>query len=252
MKKDYFFEGYRMVEFYDDYLGGHTDDFDFWIEVLRPYQSVLEIACGTGRITIPLLLNGKDVTAVDYSPEMLEKLEIKTRDRKLSDHLTIIQADMRNLHLNRTFDAVIITANSVNHLEKNKDLEKTLKCMYCLLKENGILVFDALNPELHHLLRDREHYYDHAEFVYNKTGERITVCENSDYDRATQTSAVSYYYSRENGETIVLNIKNRFYFPCELNYVIEKSGFKIIEKFGTYKKTPFEKNAKEQIFILKK
>lgn len=122
MANDYFFDGYRMTEYYDDYLGGHTEDFDFWPKYLSDKKNILEIACGTGRITIPLLKSGKRITALDYSQEMLELLYQKTKDYR--DQLTIVNGDMRNYKLDQRFDAVIITANSVNHLENPYDLEK--------------------------------------------------------------------------------------------------------------------------------
>lgn len=250
MANDYFFDGYRMTKYYDDYLGGHTEDFDFWPACLSGREKILEIACGTGRITIPLLKLGKRITALDYSSEMLELLYRKTEAYR--DQLTIVNGDMRNYKLNQRFDAVIITANSVNHLENPWDLEKTLKCAAEHLFVGGLLIFDALHPELHHLLRDKQHQYDHDEFIVQKTGEKITVYENSEYDRKTQTSSVDYYYTDESGETKVLSIKNHFFFPQELDYIVSKSDFDVLRKLGTYTGEEFTSESKEQIYILKK
>lgn len=250
MEKDYYYDGYRMVEYYDDYLGGHTKDFAFWPAQLEGKTTILEIACGTGRITVPLLMQGKCITALDYSSEMLDILRKKAKD--FSDRLTIVCGDMRNFELHQIFDAVIITANSVNHLENPFDLEKTLACVSRHLNSGGLLIFDALHPELRHLLRDKDHEYDHDEFIVKKTGEHITVYENSLYDRATQTSSVDYYYTTESGVTKVLNIKNHFFFPQELDYIISKSDFNIIHKYGSYDLEDFCSSAKEQIYILQK
>ena len=136
-----------MTEYCDDYLGGHTEDFDFWSKYLSDRENILEIACGTGRITIPLLKSGKRSTALDYSQEMLELLCHETKDYR--DQLTIVNGDMRNYKLDQRFDAVIITSNFVNHLKK------TLKCTAEHLVDSGLLIFDALHPELNHLLRDK-------------------------------------------------------------------------------------------------
>ena len=166
--------------------------------------------------------------------------------------MTIVDGDMRSYDLNELFDAVIITANSVNHLENPYDLEKTLRCAAKHLKDDGLLIFDALHPELRHLLRDKQHKYDHDEFIVKKTGQRIKVYENSEYDRKTQTSSVDYYYTSESGETKVLSIKNHFFFPEELDYIVYKSDFDVIHKLGTYDGGEFTSSSKEQIYILRK
>lgn len=116
----------------------------------------------------------------------------------------------------------------------------------------GLLIFDALHPELNHLLRDKHHQYDHDEFIVKKTGQKVTVYENSEYDRKTQTSSVDYYYTAENGETKVLSIKNHFFFPQELDYIVFKSDFDVLRKLGTYTGEEFTASSKEQIYILRK
>ncbi len=137
MANDYFFDGYRMTKYYDDYLGGHTEDFDFWPACLSGREKILEIACGTGRITIPLLKLGKRITALDYSSEMLELLYRKTEAYR--DQLTIVNGDMRNYKLNQRFDAVIITANSVNHLETHGIWKKRLNVRQNIYLSEGSL-----------------------------------------------------------------------------------------------------------------
>ena len=251
--EDYFFENYRMADFYDDYYGRNTGDIDFWVEQCKNKNKILEIACGTGRITIPIIESGKKVYALDYSSAMLDILKEKSKTNKYSkDDIELFCQDMRNMNFNIKFDIIIITSNSVNHLEKTEDFEQLLSCAYNLLEKDGVLIFDALRPRFKYLTRNMDEYYDYDEFILSKTGERIQICENSKYNHATQINNVNYYYTDSNGKKTVLNTKVRLYFPQELDYIISKSKFKVFEKYDWYDLRLFEGKTNEQIFILRK
>ncbi|MFC4545765.1 class I SAM-dependent methyltransferase [Paenactinomyces guangxiensis] len=74
----------------------------FYCDLAHQYGSpVLDIACGTGRMTIPLAERGYDMTGFDITPEMLEAAKQKALDRGVSVHW--IQADMRQLELGRKY-----------------------------------------------------------------------------------------------------------------------------------------------------
>lgn len=82
-KNDYFFENYRMADFYDDYYGRNVGDINFWINQCKEKAKILEVACGTGRVTFPLIESGKKVYALDYSPEMLNILKEKAKLKEI-------------------------------------------------------------------------------------------------------------------------------------------------------------------------
>lgn len=253
MKNDYFFENYRMADFYDDYYGKNVADIPFWISCTEGRKKILEVACGTGRVTIPLVNSGKDVYALDYSEAMLDILKEKIENLNIEkEKIKLLCQDMRNMKIDEKFDVILITSNSVNHLEKTEDFEKMLDSANSLLSDDGILVFDALKPKFKFLTRNMNEKYDEEEFTLSKTGEKITVCENSKYDHATQINNVNYYYTNSENETTILNIKVRLYFPQELDYIISKSKFKIKEKYDWYDYRKFEGRTNEQIFILEK
>ena len=252
-KEDYFFENYRMAEFYDDYYGRNVGDINFWVDQCKNKSKILEVACGTGRVTFPIIESGKKVYALDYSKAMLDILKEKSKEKGYNEkNIEIFCQDMRNMKFDCKFDIILITSNSVNHLEKTKDFEKMLLSAYSLLKKGGLLVFDALKPKFKYLMRNMNEFYDNDEFVLKKTGEVIKICENSKYNHATQINDVNYYYTDSKGNKTVLNTKVRLYFPQELDYIIQKSNFKIIGKYDWYDLRLFEGKTNEQIYILRK
>lgn len=251
--KDYFFDNYRMADFYDDYYGRNIADIPFWVECCKDSEEILELACGTGRITFPIIKSGKKVYALDYSQAMLDILEEKAKRIKIeSNKLEVFCQDMRNINIDKKFDIILITSNSVNHLETAEDFEKMLESTYKLLKDGGKLVFDALKPRFKFLLRNMNEVYDEDEFILSKTGEKIKVCENSKYNHATQINNVNYYYTDSNGKQTILNTKVRLYFPQELDYIISKSKFNKKNKYDWYDYRIFEGKTNEQIYILEK
>ena len=252
-ENDYFFDNYRMADFYDDYYGRNVGDISFWVEQCKNKSKILEIACGTGRITFPIIESGKKVYALDYSSAMLDILKKKAKEKGYTNNnLEVFCQDMRCMKFDCKFDIILITSNSVNHLEETEDFEKMLSSSYELLEKGGLLVFDALRPRFKYLMRNMNEFYDNDEFILKKTGEKIQICENSKYNHATQINNVNYYYTDSKGNQTILNTKVRLFFPQELDYIISKSDFKIVGKYDWYDLRTFEGKTNEQIYILQK
>ncbi|KZD40401.1 Methyltransferase [Bacillus cereus] len=260
-KNDYFYENYRIADFYDDQYGMVKHDIPFWLNITKDYQDILEIACGTGRITIPLLESGKNVYAVDYSEEMLNILDekIKSEYSEFEGNIVIENQDMRYLELNKKFDMIIITSNSLNHIETNDDLQKTFEAIKKHLNDDGLLVFDILNPKFQFLLREPEGVYAEEILKHESSGKFFKTWENNIYSAAEQINYVTYYYQfcDKIGTSLSENItkmklKVRLYFPQEIDYIIQMSSLKIHSKFDWYDQRVWEGRTGEQILVLKK
>jgi 2-polyprenyl-3-methyl-5-hydroxy-6-metoxy-1,4-benzoquinol methylase len=113
---------------------------------------VLELACGTGRLTIPLARDGHDVVGLDASSAMLRSAKIKTDGLDI----TFVHSDMRDFDLGRRFPLIILSCNSLAHLTSNEDLKAGLACMAkhlapggCLRSTSSIRMFGcSRNPTL--------------------------------------------------------------------------------------------------------
>ena len=258
MEKDYFYDSYRLVEFYDD-MYSHTFDFPFWNSYAAKSKRIMEIACGTGRITIPLLKAGHHITGLDYSPEMLSILQKKVTGTEYEHLLTLIQGDMREFQTEDKFDAIFITANSLNHIETNEDLLKTFSTIKSNLTDDGYLIFDILNPKPEYLIRSHGNRYDHHVYKKEDDDRYFMFCESSQYNHAEQINYVRYYFNycddqgvRLDKNTYIMDMKVRLFFPQEMDSYINSAGFKIIDKFETYDFRRFSGKTNEQIYVLKK
>ena len=88
------------AELYDEVYSYVDYDIAFYLQKYKELGGkVLEIGCGTGRVTIPMMEAGADITAIDYSQKMLEQLESKAGD--IDAPIEIILQDVRSLYLKK-------------------------------------------------------------------------------------------------------------------------------------------------------
>jgi ubiquinone/menaquinone biosynthesis C-methylase UbiE len=256
IKKDYFYEDYRLPEFYDCVYGEIKHDIPFWVDSVGTSTDILELACGTGRITLELAKNKNlRIDALDFSKEMLDRLRNKSM---AFNNINIIEGDMRYFTTDKLYDKVFITSNSLNHIETRDDIDKVFKGIRRHLKTDGFLIFDILNPLFKYLTRDLNGKYEEQIFKFDKD-RYFKMWENNIYHYDSQINTVTYFYQFCNSEGKSINnhiyeqkIKVRLFYPQEMDYIIEKNGFQIMEKYDWYNKKTFEGKTGEQIYLLRK
>ncbi len=106
---------------------------------VRP-DLVLDLGCGTGKMTLELANRGYDMTGIDLSPEMLD-IARESGEKAEKDILWLCQ-DMREFELYGTVDAAVSCLDCINHLTKPADVKKTLDLVHNYLVPDGIFVFD--------------------------------------------------------------------------------------------------------------
>lgn len=101
---------------------------------------VLDLGCGTGKLTELLAAKGYDMTGVDASPEMLQQALLR-RDASGADIL-YLQQDMRSFELYGTMRAVVSTCDSVNYITEPEELLQVFRLVNNYLDPGGLFVFD--------------------------------------------------------------------------------------------------------------
>jgi SAM-dependent methyltransferase len=136
-----------VADVYDLYV---TTDLDvgFYVEeAVKVGGKVLELMCGTGRISDPLIEAGVDLTCVDASEGMLAQLKERLRARKLQAR--VVRADVRYLDLGEEeYELVLIPFHSFSELVSPRDQELSLRAIYACLKEGGRLICPLHNPAI--------------------------------------------------------------------------------------------------------
>jgi SAM-dependent methyltransferase len=136
-----------VADVYDLYVTSDLDVGFYVAEAGKVKGKVLELMCGTGRVSMPLLEAGVDLTCVDASERMLARLEERLRVRKLEAR--VLRADIRHLDLDEEeFDLALIPFHSFSELVSPRDRELALRAVHGCLREGGRLVCPLHNPAI--------------------------------------------------------------------------------------------------------
>lgn len=131
--------------YYDLIHRGLPGEAEFYLgQALKRGGDVLEVGCGTGRITIPLAMSGLNVTGMDNSGEMLALCREKiSQVGKMPGKVKLIQADMRTFSLNRTFPLVLMNYRTFMHCLTPDEQLACLLCIFSHLEPGGELFFNV-------------------------------------------------------------------------------------------------------------
>ena len=144
------FEGYNAVAGVYDSLNADID-YKIWADFFEKCFSehlkekpeiILDLACGTGRMTRELASRGYDMIGVDGSADMLSE----AYSYGVDGGILYLNQDMREFELYGTVGAVVSCLDSINYLLSEKDLEKTFSLVHNYLEPDGIFIFDVNSP----------------------------------------------------------------------------------------------------------
>lgn len=124
---------------------------------VRP-ELVLDLGCGTGRMTRELARRGYDMTGVDYSAEMLDRARRLEEKEQPGKPILWLCQDMREFELYGTVDATVCCLDSINHLTNAGDLASCLALVHNYLIPDGLFLFDVNGRRKFETVYGRECY----------------------------------------------------------------------------------------------
>ena len=218
----------------------------FWARQAERYgKQVLELGSGTGRVAVPLARAGCEVTGLDYSAAMIA--QARRRVSKAGVQVAFVEGDMRDFHLGRTFDLVLLPKNTLCHLLTPADFAACLACVREHLRPGGAFILDVLVPSLKDLAYDPSEERPLWDVLDSGTGSTIHIRQRSHYDPHTQVDALTFTYSVDGRVDRTVELHMRMYFPEELDALLEENGFRLLWKAGDYTETPFGPEARLQL-----
>ena len=144
---------------------------------IRKPELWLDLGCGTGRMTLELASRGRDMTGIDYSPEMLDIARNEAERLEIDSVLWLCQ-DMREFELYGTVDVAISCLDSINHLTSKKDLDKCLKLVHNYLAPDGLFIFDMNTPY--------KFYHIYGNNSYILEDENVLCAWQNEFDEQTK------------------------------------------------------------------
>ncbi|MGN7115737.1 methyltransferase domain-containing protein [Lysinibacillus odysseyi] len=211
---------------------------------------IIDLACGTGRMTIPLARHGFDCIGVDIHPHMLQRAKEKAGTLSIQ----WFEQDGRSLQLDVRAQLMFSVGNSFQHFLTNEDQDGLLSSVSRHLEKGGVFIFGTRFPSAEELLQPPIEEFWRS---YQDRDTKVDLYTISHYDALQQIqhyTTIRKYKDRE--ENVIdeqrTHIKLRYVFPKEMERLLEKHGFEIIEVYGDWMETPLTSEHYEMIYVCQK
>jgi SAM-dependent methyltransferase len=139
----------EYARFYDWMHQGYEADIPFYARLAEQRGGpILEVACGTGRLTMALARAGHEVVGIDRSAAMLDIARAKLADEptEVRERIELVEADMTDFDLGRAFACVFVPNASIFHVAGRFPLRRCMACLYAHTRPGGVAVVDAVSP----------------------------------------------------------------------------------------------------------
>lgn len=253
-----------FAAFYDAQTGAAGADLDFYVRLaLKVEPLVLELAAGTGRVSLPIAREGVPIVGIDSSVEMLQVAREKLA-KEPDLPLRLVGADMRDFDLpdlKGAFGLAIIPARSFLHLTSVEDQIACLANVHEYLREGGLLALNFFVPDIDLIAAYRGRLGRSVSFRYtfaSPDGEHeIEVWEYRQYHVHQQFIEQRFVYHEWDANGVLQRTTRRGYtlcyiWPREFEHLLARCGFQVQALYGWFDERPFDEESAEQVWVARR
>jgi SAM-dependent methyltransferase len=252
-------DGGPSVEFYDVRERGGPGtvldgDIEFYLAQARETGGpILDLACGTGRVALPLALAGFHVTGVERAPGMLAIARAKQRASGVAP-LKFVRGNMARFDLGRRFGLAIIAYRAFQHLLTPKEQRSCLECVRRHLRRRGRLIAHLFDPRLEYCVPSSQPLNSKRPPAHDPATQQDVYVEVMDRqtDPVTQTFSEKWRWTVAHEGSVVRTyddvLRLRWTYRCEMRYLLELTGFRVRAEYADFKRSPPRYGA-EQIWV---
>ena len=228
---------------YYDVITTQTEDIEFYLRFLEDHSRVLELGCGTGRVTGALMERAAHVVGVDLSEAMLER----ARAKHSRPEATFLQGDITAVQLERQFDLIIAPFRVIQALEHDAQVSGLFQVIRSHLADGGLAILNVFNPFLPSDQMAAGWPREQLTFVEEHelpNGDTLRVFdERMRIDSERQVLFPKLIHRRFRGERLIDEHVNpicmRYYYPDQFCDLIESHGFTVVDRWGGYRDEPY-------------
>jgi SAM-dependent methyltransferase len=251
------------AKYYDEAYATKEDlqDLAFYVDIAKANGGpVLELACGTGRVLLPIAREGISIHGVDNSGPMLDVLQGKLR-QELKDVRELVSAshgDIRSFRSNREYPLVIIPFRPLQHMFTVEDQVAALQTAAFHLEGGGNLVFDVFYPRFDSLNSKVGQEILELEWTPKSDPSKVIrrYLRKESVDKINQNFTATFIFRTYQGEKLVQeeteSLRMSYYTYPHLRALFLLTGLEIVEEYGSFERTPLDNEAEEMIFVLKR
>jgi ubiquinone/menaquinone biosynthesis C-methylase UbiE len=230
-------------------------DVPFWRNLaVNAGGRVLELGCGTGRLSIPLGRAGASLIGVDRSQPMLERARARVRRGRLGDRVRLVRGDIRFLPLpDRTTAMVMAPYGMLQSLLRERDLAATLADVHRVLEPGGLFGIE--------LVADLPSWQEYRKRVSLKGwrgqrgGAHVTLTETVRQDRARRLTIFDQEFVERVGRKRRVHRFSLAFRTLSVPQMVrrlEKAGFEVTALLGDYRGAPWDERAEVWVILAKK
>lgn len=247
-----------IAKHYDILYGHREDDLEMWLTLTADINGeILEVGCGTGRVLIPLLQYGKQVTGIDISELALQAARAKVEAGGFLNDVSLHVADMRNFNLApKKFDFAFVPINTFMHCQTLSDQRATLTSIYHHLNPEGILVVDLFHPSPQRLLEADGRLLLENDLIDDLTNHTIQwfVARHLHLEQQVQEVTFILDEIKEDGTILrdSFSFSLRYLHRFEMTLLLRDTGFQVEKILGDYDLSQFCAESPRMIFVAQK
>jgi SAM-dependent methyltransferase len=251
------------AKYYDEAYATVEDlrDLQFYLGMaLRTGGPVLELACGTGRVLLPIAQQGLRIDGVDSSPAMLDELQqkLERQPQQVRELAAISLGDLRSYRSKRKYALVIIPFRPLQHMYTVEDQLAALNTAAFHLGSDGLLAFDVFYPRFESVLAGVGE--EKLELQWTRKNEPTTTIRRylrkDSVDKINQNFSAQFIYRTYRDERLINEetapLKMSYYTYPHLRALFLLAGLEIVEEYGSCEKAPLNNDSKEMVFVLQR
>lgn len=242
-----------LSEFYDRLM--EDTDYSAWVSFylrcfeafgIRP-EKILDLACGTGNITLPLAARGYDMTGIDQSAEMLCLARKKADDRGL--RVCLSEQNIAAFDAGGIYDAVVCSFDSINYLTGTGDVLSCFSRVYETLADGGLFLFDVNTPyKFQQILAENTYVYEYEDL--------FVIWQNEYHEKSRLCDFYLTFFVKDKKTPVWHRFdeiqRERCYALGTLEKKLSEAGFHRTDKFADTDFSPLSPDSQRCFFICQK
>jgi SAM-dependent methyltransferase len=227
-----------IARLYDPWSVSVTEDVPFYVDEARRVSPgpVVELGVGTGRIAVPIAVEGIRVIGVDSSAGMLEVARERAESAGVADLVELRVGDLRAPPVTERVELVICPFRSYLHLRTDAERLRALRAARDLLVPGGRLVFDVFAPGADDIAETDGRWLEREPEIF----------ERADWDTETRTLTLSV-----RGPSGEATLALAWLSADEWRALLERAGFEVEALYGWFDRRPF-RGGEDMVWIARR
>ena len=222
---------------------------DYFLELFKKHWHdmglTLDLACGTGTLTLELCKRGVDIFGCDMSADMLTIAQQKAFEEDRD--IMFIKQKMQNLKLFGNIDTCICTLDSINHLQSAKDVQKTFEKVSEYMNDSGMFVFDMNTVYKHkYILGDNCYIYD---------TEKVFCAWQNNYQAQDNEVVITLDFFERDGKVYHRSseqFSEKTYSDETIRKMAENAGFSVEAVYDDMTFENIKEDSQRAVYVLRK